>query len=54
MTVTAANQEMTNAMVVTWKIANVYSPVVDLAVAIGRNPAAVMIVPDSMGNAVEV
>jgi hypothetical protein len=41
---TAANQEMSSAMVVTAKMPKVYSPVVDLAVAIGRNPAAVMMV----------
>ena len=34
--ITAANQEMISAIVVTWKMAYVYSPVVDFAVAIGR------------------
>ena len=51
---TAANQEMSSAMVVTAKMPKVYSPVVDRAVAMGRKPAAVMMVPESMGNAVEV
>ena len=51
--ITAANQEISSAMVVTAKMPKVYSPVVDLAVAIGKKPAAVMMVPDSIGNAVE-
>ena len=41
-------------MTVTWNSERVYSPVLDAAVAIGRNPAAVTRVPDSIGMAVEV
>ena len=37
---------------VTAKIAKVYSPVTDLAMPMGRKPAAVMSVPVSMGMAV--
>jgi hypothetical protein len=40
--------------VTTSKIERVYSPVPDFAVAIGRKPAAVISVPVSIGNAVEV
>ena len=36
----------------TWKIERVYSPVVEAAVAIGRNPATVTSVPESIGMAV--
>ena len=50
--VTAANHEMSSAIVVTAKMPKVYSPVVDLAVAIGRKPAAVISVPESIGKAV--
>ncbi len=39
-------------MTVTAKMAKVYSPVVELARPMGRNPAAVMSVPVSMGMAV--
>jgi hypothetical protein len=51
---TAATHEASNAMVTTWKIERVYSPVLDCAVAIGRKPAAVISVPVSIGNAVLV
>ena len=40
-------------MVTTWKIDRVYSPVPDWAVAIGKNPAAVIRVPVNIGNAVD-
>ncbi len=39
-------------MVTTWKIERVYSPVLEAAVAMGRNPAAVIRVPVSIGKAV--
>ena len=52
--ITAANHEISRASVTTAKIANVYSPVVDRAVAIGTKPAAVISVPVSIGNAVLV
>ncbi|MOA60476.1 hypothetical protein D3C78_1853650 [compost metagenome] len=52
--ITAATQDASKAMVTTWKIERVYSPVPDCAVAIGRNPAAVIKVPVSIGNAVLV
>ena len=39
-------------MTVTAKIAKVYSPTVDLAKPMGKNPAAVIKVPVSMGMAV--
>ncbi|MNT38895.1 hypothetical protein D3C72_1751050 [compost metagenome] len=51
---TAAIHEAIRAMVTTWKIERVYSPVLDCAVAIGRKPAAVIRVPVSIGNAVLV
>ena len=51
---TAATHETRSAIDVTWKSARVYSPVPDLAVAIGRKPAAVTSVPVSIGNAVLV
>ena len=54
MKTTAAIHESSRAIVTTSKIARVYSPVPDLAVAIGRNPAAVTRVPVSIGKAVEV
>jgi len=41
-------------MATTWKIDRVYSPVPDCAVAMGRNPAAVISVPVSIGKAVLV
>lgn len=41
-------------MVVTAKMAKVYSPVEERASPMGRNPAAVTTVPVSMGMAVEV
>ncbi len=50
--VTDATQKIGGVIVTTWKIERLYSPVVLAAVAIGRKPAAVTIVPDSMGNAV--
>ena len=43
-----------SAMADTWKIERVYSPVLDLASAIGRKPATVTSVPVSMGKAVLV
>ena len=54
MKTTAAIHDSSNAIVTTSKIARVYSPVPDLAVAMGRKPAAVTRVPVSIGNAVEV
>ncbi len=48
----AANHEITSAIVVTLNISKVYSPVADLASAIGRKPAAVTSVPESIGQAV--
>ena len=41
-------------MAFTWKIERVYSPVDDWAVAMGRKPATVTRVPDSIGPAVLV
>ena len=52
--ITAANQDTSSAIVTTAKIAKVYSPVVDFAVAIGRKPEAVISVPVSIGKAVLV
>ncbi len=52
MNTTAATHEISSAMVTTWKIERVYSPVLEAAVAIGRKPAAVTRVPVSIGNAV--
>ena len=43
-----------SAIALTWKIERVYSPVADAAVAIGRNPATVTSVPESIGIAVLV
>ena len=51
---TAAIHDSSRAMVTTWKIARVYSPVAEAAVAIGRKPAEVIRVPVSMGKAVLV
>jgi hypothetical protein len=41
-------------MVTTWNSDRVYSPVLEAAVAMGRKPAAVTSVPESIGNAVLV
>ena len=41
-------------MAFTWKIERVYSPVDDCAVAIGKKPATVTSVPESIGPAVLV
>ena len=49
---TETSHEITSAAVVTAKIAKVYSPVTDLAIPIGRKPAAVISVPVSLGIAV--
>jgi hypothetical protein len=49
---TAANHDTIKAMVTTWKIERVYSPVLDAAVAIGKKPAAVIKVPVNIGKAV--
>ena len=46
---TDTSQEISRAADVTAKIANVYSPVIDLASPIGRKPAAVISVPVSIG-----
>ena len=43
---------MISAAEVTAKIAKVYSPVTDLAMPMGKKPAAVISVPVSMGMAV--
>jgi hypothetical protein len=45
---------MTSAMALIWKKAKAYSPVEDLASAIGMKPATVTSVPESMGPAVLV
>ncbi|MNW22619.1 hypothetical protein D3C71_2242170 [compost metagenome] len=45
-------QLSTSAITVTAKMANVYSPVVDLAKPMGKKPAAVISVPVNMGMAV--
>ena len=50
---TAAIHDTSSAIVTTWNSERVYSPVLDAAVAIGRNPAAVTSVPVSIGNAVD-
>jgi len=50
---TATSQDDSSAIVVTAKIAKVYSPTTDLASAIGKNAVAVKSVPVSMGNAVD-
>ena len=42
-----------SAIVTTWKIDRVYSPVLEAAVAMGRKPAAVTRVPVSIGKAVD-
>ncbi len=52
--ITAAIQEAISEIATTWKIERVYSPVLELAVAMGRNPAAVISVPVSIGKAVLV
>ena len=52
MNTTATIQLSSSAIVTTWKIERVYSPVPDCAVAIGRKPAAVTSVPVNIGNAV--
>ena len=44
--------DSTNAITVTAKMAKVYSPVTDLAMPMGRKPAAVMSVPVNIGMAV--
>ena len=49
---TAAIHDTISAMVTTWNSERVYSPVLEAAVAIGRNPAAVTRVPVSIGKAV--
>ncbi|MNH38707.1 hypothetical protein D3C79_997840 [compost metagenome] len=49
---TAATHEVNRAMVTTWKIERVYSPVLEAAVAMGKKPAAVIRVPVSIGKAV--
>ncbi len=54
MKITAAIQLSSKAIVTTWKIERVYSPVPECAVAIGRKPAAVTSVPVNIGNAVLV
>jgi hypothetical protein len=54
MATTAASQEMSRAMTLIWKKAKAYSPVDDLAMAIGMKPATVTSVPDSIGPAVLV
>ena len=43
---TAAIHDTTSAMVTTWNSERVYSPVLEAAVAIGRNPAAVVFASD--------
>ena len=48
----AANHDKTNAILVTLNMSKVYSPVDDLAVPMGRKPAAVTSVPESIGHAV--
>ena len=42
MNTTAATQEISRAIVTTWKIERVYSPVLDAAVAIGRGASQSM------------
>ncbi len=49
---TETNHDSTSAITVTAKIAKVYSPVTDLAMPMGRKPAAVIRVPVSIGMAV--
>lgn len=51
---TAASQEISSASAFTENIENVYSPAADCASPIGRNPAAVINVPVSIGMAVEL
>ncbi len=53
MTTTATSQDDNSAIVVTAKMAKVYSPTIDLASAIGRKAVAVSSVPVSIGNAVD-
>ena len=53
MNTTAAIQDSSRAIVTTWKMDRVYSPVLEAAVAIGRKPAAVTSVPVSIGKAVD-
>ena len=54
MTITAASQDSNSAMADTSKIERVYSPVADLASAMGRKPETVTSVPVSIGKAVLV
>ena len=54
MATTAITHEASSAIAETWKMERVYSPVEDLAMAIGRNPATVISVPVSIGKAVLV
>ena len=49
---TAATHDTSSAIVTTWNSERVYSPVLEAAVAIGKNPAAAISVPVSIGNAV--
>ena len=49
---TDATQLTSSAITVTAKMAKVYSPVIDLAMPMGRKPTAVISVPVSMGMAV--
>jgi hypothetical protein len=51
---TATIQDRISEIPTTWKSENTYWPAFDLAKPIGRNPAAVMSVPVSIGNAVAV
>ena len=51
---TAITQEISSASVTTAKMVNVYSPVDERAVAMGRKPTAVISVPVSIGKAVLV
>ena len=51
---TAITHEMSKASVTTAKMAKVYSPVDERAVAMGRKPTAVISVPVSIGKAVLV
>ena len=51
---TAITHEMSRASVTTAKMAKVYSPVDERAVAMGRKPMAVISVPVSIGKAVLV
>ena len=53
MNTTAAIHDSNSAIVTTWKIERVYSPVLEAAVAMGKKPAAVTSVPVSIGKAVD-